>query len=410
MNKHENYLDYICAHVEGILGRNLCIIKNEQLNTFYFKSVDDCSLSEKQQNVILIKEFMHRFKEYMTNDSPLHISYIGNKNLYYDFFNRLSSNLYNSDPYNYLPKPRIIPTVDELLKIGNLFKEGTSEIDYLINQLPKENNGFDIHGKRYTDFVSLLITIPNNHLFEDNHKSTVSGYTDYVNKRIINNEIAAIRSIFNFESDINIKNSIITYLKNRKPFLEKISDKQIEEHLFDWIKNSIHPNYWYEASLEFPNLHNTIKGTNSPHLFEIDNSPIFHFNLNKTIIHQICPSILNDDELKKVVQIITHAINKNKPEKINMVQFYFMTDEIKICFSGKELNKSDVLRIGKLYEQMLYQYRSDNVLKFVPFQQGQTIASHNVQYLDNVSQVLWLELLLEKKTNDTQKIIRKRKI
>lgn len=391
MKNLHTYLEYITFRFENNLKKDSLfgLIKNTKPYHYHLKDIHDCSFSEQQQQLSTVDDFFKDLKSHFVNNTPLHFIYNNNENIYYHFSSSIMRHIVHEDFFDEESFTVIPPTVKELLKVGNLFKEGTIRVDSVFDVIPK---GVDINGQEYQDFILFLMSIPNKHLFDNNQISV----------NVINSEFCAFTNMFKSETNPKIKDAFKVYLENRKEFIEKIDSKSLEESLLIRIKKSFAPKYWSEFIFAFPNLQEQNKGISKDNLIEFDQENIYHLNLNKGALYKFCPSILNEQDLIQIIASVTQAINDNKPQEISMIQFHCMPNDIKIIFSGS-VDSSYLNKVGNLYQLMLDEYNSENIIKFTKDKEEFELALiNNTEYLDKASKKNWLSVMLEP-TNDNKK-------
>jgi hypothetical protein len=335
----------------------------------------------KEQNLDTVEEFLKDFKSYMEGKSPLQFIYKDNVNLYYHFSREIFNKLFYDNAFDPSTNPSEGPTVDQLLKIGQLFKEGTIRADSVFNDMPR---GLDKNGRDYKDFLLFLMTIPNDHLFENNQISV----------NTINHETSHFTNAFKSSTDPKVKDTFKIYLENRKEIIKNINSPSLEKNLFERIKKAVAPKYWSELVFAFPSLVEP-KGVVKDTLVDFDDEKIYHLNLNKGAIYKLCPSLINNQDLMFAFRLIHDSIMDNKPQEISMIHHYEMKSDIKIIFSGKDIDDSYLGKIGELYRKMLDQYNNDEVIKLISEDNSKHVYSCNKEYLDNSAKMLWLDVMLD---------------
>jgi hypothetical protein len=377
-----NYFEYISSKFELLLKHSLFgLAKGERVHSYCLVDLDHCSQSVKEQNLDTIEEFLKDFKSYMEGKSPLQFIYKDNVNLYYHFSREIFNKLFYDNAFDSSTNPSEGPTVDQLLKIGQLFKEGTIRADSVFNDMPR---GLDKNGRDYKDFLLFLMTIPNDHLFENNQISV----------NTINHEISNFANAFKASSEPKVKDTFKIYLENRKEIIKNINSPSLEKNLFERIKKAVAPKYWSELVFAFPSLVEP-KGIVTANLVDFDDEKIYHLNLNKGAIYKLCPSLINNQDLMFAFRLIHDSIMDNKPQEISMIHHYEMKSDIKVIFSGKDIDDSYLGKIGELYRKMLDQYNNDEVIKLISEDNSKHVYSCNKEYLDNSAKMLWLDVMLD---------------
>jgi hypothetical protein len=377
-----NYFEYISSKFELLLKHSLFgLAKGERVHSYCLVDLDHCSQSVKEQNLDTIEEFLKDFKSYMEGKSPLQFIYKDNVNLYYHFSREIFNKLFYDNAFDPSTNPSEGPTVDQLLKIGQLFKEGTIRADSVFNDMPR---GLDKNGRDYKDFLLFLMTIPNDHLFENNQISV----------NTINHETSHFTNAFKSSTDPKVKDTFKIYLENRKEIIKNINSPSLEKNLFERIKKAVAPKYWSELVFSFPSLVEP-KGIVKANLVDFDDEKIYHLNLNKGAIHKLCPSLINNQDLMFAFRLIHDSIMDNKPQEISMIHHYEMKSDIKVIFSGKNIDDSYLGKIGDLYRKMLDQYNNDEVIKLISEDNSKHVYSCNKEYLDNSAKMLWLDVMLD---------------
>jgi hypothetical protein len=411
MTNNRTYFEYITYKFEDLLKNNLYVIaKGPSEHSYELKESNYCSLIDQKRHLTTVDCFMEDLKSYLYNNTPLNFIYKNNVELYRCFSESLFGNIYRNNPF-YKEKfdenstfDRLLevlepskkyanwePTVEQLIKLVSLFKEGTVRIDSFFDELPR---GVDSQGRSYTDFVLFLMTIPNKHLLENNPAII----------RAVGAEISGFTQFFKAETDTKVKDALKIYLTHRVEEFEKINNTILEQSLFNRIKKAIAPKYWSELIFAFPTLRtDNSELIVSENLIEMPLDKIYHLNLNKAAFYKTCPSVLNERELIETFQLITKAIELNKPTEIDMLYHYSMKNDIKIIFSGHNIDESYLGKIGNLYEKMFFEYNSDNVIKFSNDLKKDEILSHNIEYLNKVAEMFWLEALLDNNISDNKK-------
>jgi hypothetical protein len=417
MKNNKTYYEYITYKFEDLLKNSLFVIaKGANEHSYLLKNKDHCSLIDQKKHLSTVKSFMYDLQSYLYNGTALNFVYENNLYLYTSFSQSLFVNLFRNNPFhkeeydessdfnnllevfNQTKKySNWEPTVEQLIKVVSLFKEGTIRVDNLFDELPR---GLDSQGRDYKDFLLFLITIPNTYLLENIEKTI----------RTVNAEISGFTNFFNSETDINVKDALKEYLRNREKAFEQINDnkqiasKALEKSLFNRIKKAIAPNYWSELVFAFPNLRNESKGLiPSENLIEPATDKIYHLNLNKATFYKNCPSVINEQDLLDVIELITKAIDLNKPNEINMFHYHPMNNDIKIIFTGVNIDESYLNKIGNLYKEMIAEYNSNNVIKFSHELKKEEIVLNNTEYLNKAAKMLWLKVLIENDSSDNKK-------
>lgn len=384
-----NYYEYISSKFELLLKHNLfALAKGEQEHTYCLKELDKCSIQERKDNLDNIEEFLKDLDSYMDGRASLQFIYKDNVTLYYYFSREIFNKLFYENPFSNKTQPET-PTVDQLLKIGQLFKEGTVRVDDIFNDIPR---GVDKNGRDYKDFLLFLMTIPNEHLFENNQISV----------NTINHEISNFTNAFKSSIDPKVKDTFKIYLGNRKRIIEKINSPALEQNLFGRIKKAVAPKYWSELVFAFPSLVQP-KGIVKDNLVEIADEKVYHLNLNKGAIYNLCPSLINNQDLMFAFRLIHDSILDTKPQEITMIHHYEMKSDIKVIFSGKNIDDSYLGRIGDLYKKMLDQYNNDEVIKLISEDNSKHVYSCNKEYLDKSAQMLWMDVMLESSVVNNKK-------
>jgi len=394
MKTHHTYLEYISFLFEDKLKDSLfCLIRDEKQYSYHLKDIEKCSIVEKEQHSSVVKAFINDFKSYLTNNTPLNFIYGNNVDIYYHFSQSIFHHIIHEDPFNTLDFSVEKPTVQELLKIGQLFKEGTIRLDTIFDRV---KDAIDVDVEKYKDFLLFMATIPNHHLFLKN----------LIPMNTIKSEVGTFTRVFQNETDSKVKDAFITYLENRKDFIVKIDSKPFEEYLLYRIKKGFAPKYWSEFMFALPNLKEKELEVVKDDLIEFSNEKMYHLNINKGALYKLCPSILNDQELSRVVESITKVIDANKPAEVNMVHYYSMLNDIKIMFSGN-IDESYLHKFSNLYQKMFGEYNSDNVVKFSMDGDDRAIALlNNVKYLNKAAETHWMDVMLEPSSNKKNKKIK----
>lgn len=421
MNKDNSYYLSIANKIEEFIKENNSYSINSTIKpsyctrAYYFDEERDFSYRKKLQHQEDLKTFITDFKDYLFWNSKLEI--LG-KALPRSFVLELSIYIYDSHSHDpiYPPRP-IIPSVEEFTKIIKCFGSHIQSIDLLIHNAPSS-----INGKHINSYLKEVLSLNNKELLSKLH------FDDF--KEVVNDELSILANRFINEKDPEIKDGILNYLSNRESILEKNKDKNFEIDLFKQLKAILHSDYWAEVQDYFPNMRKEKnKPTEFTNAFILNSNPIYYIDLNKDYILGISKSIITDKDFSNMISSITESINLHKPDNIDFITPTPINGQLKVFISSADLTQDMVIKIGKLFESMIMEYNSDNVIQTgnysgnideIEYNSDNVIStgnyrgnideiiSKNQKYLNKVAETYWLELEID--VNPTTNINKKLKI
>ena len=401
MNKNNIYYDHLVNKVEYILynkgyspySLGYCVVKGIDEGSYYIQDLNSSSAKESYNNSENIKSLLKDFKNHLINNRPFKLLYNNEDYLYTNFFNRLSDYLFEVRDNNYSSQNSITrPTIEELTKILKCFEEVIPTVVDLIKGLPKNYSP----GDPFNTFVPIILSIHNKNIFSNKEEKHL--------KKMISDEIDSLTSSFSNETDLEIVKALKGYLSNKYEFISNLNHPNFESGLFDTIQYIIDSKYWAEISECLPSLKlSKNKKVADKDLFEIDHNPIFHFNLNRQEILNVSPSVITDRDFNKMISLVSDIINSNKPDSIDFIQTCEVHEEIKVIILGMNMTQDLSFKIGKLFEKMIGEYNSCNVIKQSHYHEDSEIDKKNKEYLSKAAQVHWLSLELEAPNNNVKR-------
>jgi hypothetical protein len=374
-----------------------CINKNETDNSYRIDCAGQITLNSQKSYLALEKDFVNNLMEHLNNDKPFKLKYSKNEDLLNHFFEKVSSHFYVINDIRHYSQPNnfIIPTIEEFEKLIKCFEPTLTTIKPFVRAIP-------IHRKEdkhpYLDFIDVVMSLHNDNFYLNK--------SDVQIKKIIRDELSSLTSQFYAENEPAIAQGIKSYLSKKTKLLEKINDKNFEIELYEVIKNIIHSDLWSDVALFLPSFSNKNKKIDNQNIFLAPNNQIFHVNLNKEAIFNISSSIIIDKDLEETIKIINLAINKSKPKDIDLIQAINSNGNFKLIMSGLDMDNDKISKLCNLFQDMIYEYNSDNVSKKGSISKDEI--ENNEKYLAVFAETLWLNFELrknnEKQANKTHKL------
>lgn len=426
MTKENKYYEKFVDKVYTILRNRgsdkyplgYCIVQGKEDNTYHIQSLKLSTKEEKSDNLRMMELFINNLREHLLNDKsfkilPKDLSYYTNTEFEYDdFFLSLNSYFFNSAKDNYA-KP-ILPSFHQFEKTLNCFAPILNSISNLFNEarynLDHLDGSFD---KYFYTILSLNNNYP--HLLEVDEEYISSYIDDDISS--LDNNYMDCKSFYEEDDDgelkqkkkINsalIKSGLINYLTKRKPYLLKITDKDENIRILNYIKSIYEPEDWKEISSYIPNLISLEKNNDAnDELLKLSEKPIFQININIPKIIDISNSIITDKDLFNVTSSVALSLNDTKPEGIDYVKALEVNQGIILVMCGEKLNKDYASKICMVFEKMISEYNSDNISKNIHPDEDEIEA--NKKYLDKAAEAYWLEAELDKTNNGLSKKVRK---
>jgi hypothetical protein len=400
MNHNDYYMSLANRIAEFVMHNNSYSINSYLESQTYsriysFKEEKNLSFRNRLQHEENIRHFHSDFKDCLIWNSQFKI--IGHP-LPRPFVLELSTYVYDChsrDP-SYPPKP-IYPNVEEFTKVIKCFEPFISSIDLLIHNAPKS-----LSGKNINSYLKEVLSLNNKDLLLKLH------FDDF--RETVADELSILTNRFSNEKDTEIKEGITNYLSLRESILEKNKDKNFELDIFEQIKVILHSDYWADILDYFPTLRQEKnKPIESKDVFSLNSNPVHYLDLDKEYILGISKTIITDRDFFAMVSIITEAINSHKPDTVEFINSVPINGQIKVFISGVDMNQDMAIKIGHLFESMINEYNSDNVIKTGNYSgnRDETIGK-NQEYLNKLAEIYWLDIELTPASNTN--IIKKSKI
>jgi hypothetical protein len=398
MNKDFTYYRTLADGIENFIKHNSSYILGASLdpqyfsNSYFFKEVRNVSFTQKLALDEVAKAFNKDLKNHLIFDNKLKFE---GRPFPRSFTLELSTYIYDShyrDPG--LPPRPIIPNIEEFTKVIKCFESLTLSLDLFIHNAPKS-----IPGKNINLYLKEVLSLNNFSVISDLNKDSF--------REIINDELEILTNRFSNEKDIEIKDGISNYLKNRESLFKRHNDKDFEVDLFEQIKVILHSDYWDEMVDYLPNIRPQKKiPIESKSVFKLNDNPIQSINLDKEYILGISRTIITDRDFSTMISVINEAINLHKPENIDFITPTLINGNIRIFLSSEDMTQDKANKIGKLFESMIHEYNSENVVKTGNYSGNRDeIVKINQEYLNKAAEVLWLHIEL----SDSSTIENKRK-
>lgn len=369
-------------------AKNLC-------NNYFIKEEKFSSSHRGNDALKVIQNFSNDLKNYLMLDHSFKIT---DNILPRSFILELSIYLYDSHSHDpSLPPKAIIPSIEEFAKVIKVFESVIPTLDLFIHNAPQS-----IAGKNITSYFKEVLSLNNTSCISKLHQE------DFY--EIINDEMEMLTNRFSNEKDHELKEGIKNYLTHKEPILEKYHNKDFEENLFEQIKVILHSDYWSEMVDYLPTMR-VKKHTSAEFkdMFKMNTNPVHYFDLDKDYILGISNSIITDRDFSSMVSTISDAINTNKPNNIDFINPSQINGQFKVFISGIDINEDMVNKVGKIFESMIHEYNSENVIKTGSYKgnRDNTIRK-NQDYLNKASEVYWLNIELgnenEQKNNKKNKL------
>ncbi len=391
---NNDYYEYFVERVREVIEKDkgrlsaFWINKVEgQPNTYCFQKLEGYSSSQAKYGKEILNQFISDFKNYLINDAPFKIVY---KDFFpHSFLMGISEYLYNSYfKDDYLPRKDLNPTVEQFTKALKCFEDVIHTTFVLSLDVPQNM-------KNPNEYIKAIYSLNNQSYYEKLNEE------DF--REIVRGELDQLINNFSYEKDPVIKESLIIYVKNREVILEKFPKLQLM--IFDQIKAIVHPDYWSDLANFLPVL-NKKDSINQMSVFSLNTNPIYAIDLNINHIMSISSTIFTEQDFSKMISLITDSINLHKPTNIDFIETSEKNNKFKIFISGENLEQDKVMKIGNLFEFMIAEYNSDNVIKQSDYHMDDAANNKNKQYLHKAAEKHWLNLELD---NNNQ-VKRKNKI
>lgn len=376
------YYEHVVSSIYSILSNNsspnslrYCVVKDN--GKYLIKNASHSSNKENYAHIIVLQDFEEDLKNHLLSNSTFELKFLNEGTLYRDLFDKLARNLYeysgsdrkindDFDPFEPFNRSYSRPSIEEFKKVINCLSPIIISIYPLIRNTPEQ------------DYIIPVMELHNEKFFD-------SAITKKI-KEIIETDISAFDSISFANEDI-LKDGFNTYLSNKKEQLQKINDKYFEKMLWSKFRKILSHEDWDDIANHLPNLRK--KPEELKNLLNISPRPIYCIDIDIDAILDISLTIIDSQELTKVMKKISESINLFKPEYIDFIQFNASNDCMNITMSGLDLKEESAVKVIKLFEKMIYEYNSNNVIKSSSFE------NENQLYLDKAAETLWLSIELE---------------
>jgi hypothetical protein len=374
-----------------------CIVAGKEPHSYYIQSLMHSTKEEKINNPVLMGMFINDLNEYLINNKPFKLlrkdqKYYETLEYPYDyFFEIFRDHLYDASRKNAV-KP-LNPSLEQFTKILNCFAPIIDSTKDLLKSMSYYDDIFDNH---YNEFAHAILSLPYYQPFDPNYDYYASD---------IHDELFQLYS--DKKNNFLLKDGIINYLKNRKLELQSIKDKDENYQIYDHIKTIIPTEYWEEIALLIPNLGINKKNPQIvENLFNLNDKPIYQINLNHNAILDISKTIVTHKDLFEIIVFLNKFINQHKPNGIDYIMPIHLDDKFFITMVGESLNKDLAYNIGSIFEKMLREYNSDNIIKEIVDDENIDNEEKNADYLNKAAANFWLEIELSnlEKSSSNKKV------
>lgn len=99
-------------------------------------------------------------------------------------------------------------------------------------------------------------------------------------------------------------------------------------------------------------------------IFTINTNPVYCVDISKSVLFNLCPNIVKDDDIFKMMALIKVVLNSTKPAYVyNMVlsRKEDYCDNLQLYLSGKDFNEDLIFKIINVWEKMISTYNSENL-------------------------------------------------
>jgi predicted transcriptional regulator len=371
----------------------MCIVEGQDKHTYTIECEGNPYFNTQKNNLLVQDKFLKDLKECLVNDKPFQLLFNKNEELLSDFFNKIKEYLYiMNDRRHYThPDDFIIPTSTEFENILKCFEPTLTSIDIIVRGIPRY---YAKSNKDYISLIPIVLSLHNASFYSNKNTSQL--------KKIIKNELDTLTVLFAAEEEPLIAEGIKQYLKKKKSLLIKINDNDFENSLYEIVQSVVHSDFWADIASNLPSFSKKKKLAIDTNIFANEGHPIFHINLNKENIFNISPAIISEKDFEKMLKETVTAIGETKPGSIEFVQVIKTSNDVKLIVAGKDMNNELLLKIGRLFESMIYEYNSTNVSKKNDDDETDEEKKNNSEYLRKAAEVLWLNIELGQ-TNSKQK-------
>jgi hypothetical protein len=373
---HEILLDSDNKHSKN---SRYCVVAGAENNSYYIKSSADATNDENKSHRVTLREFTKDFQNHLLENGSFKILFQDKKPLYNKFFSDLRNKLYeytteeegNEDDFDPFESSYSKPSIEEFERVIKCLEPLIFSIKHIAKSLP----GYD--------YAPTLMNLHNEAAFKNkSHKEA---------KEIIEADILALSGNFQYPQGINVKNGFNAYLTNKKYLLEQINDKYFEKVLWSFMRGSLQSQYWNDIADNLPNLR--INSSQSDSVLTLSNKPIYCIDIDVDAIIDMSPTILNYHELSKVMDTVHKSVIMHKPESVDSIQFNSSNGKMNIITIGEGLTPDLAIKVAHIYEKMVHEYNSENVLK--EMKQSDEVDEKNQNYLNKVAETLWMSMELE---------------
>jgi hypothetical protein len=337
-------------------------------------------LSTQRQVKEIEQRFIDDLKEYLINDKPFKIEYSRDDYMLNDFFERFANYFYQINDMKHYSHPSkyIIPTVDEFEKFIKCFEPTLTSIAPILCGIHK-NIQYDI-----SPYVPIVMSLHNEEFFSTKNNLQLKG--------LIKSELEALSLNFFGEDNLDIVKGVKNYLVKKEALLEKISDDNFENDIYQIIQEIVHSNFWSEVALCLPSLKKKKSSVIDRNIFSNEQNPLFYIHLHKKNIFDISSSVFTEKDFNNMVNSVVSALDETRPDNIDYIQSVHIRDSLSIVFSSSENKNNDMSSdIAKLFEVMISEYNSTNANKN---------DDENIDYLVKAAKIHWFSLELSKSANN----------
>lgn len=374
--------------------KRYCIIEGQDKHTYTIECEGNATYNVQQKNSSVQKEFLNDLKECLINDKPFQLKFNPNEELLSDFFEKIHDHIYvmNDKRHYSHPDDFIVPTVDEFENILKCFEPTLTSIDIIVRGMPRS---YDKYNKDYMSFIPIVLSLHNEDFYNNKRSLQL--------KHIIKKELESLTVKFSDETNPLIAQGIQKYLGKKKNLLTTINDKSFENTLYEIIQSLVHSDFWAETASYLPSFPKKKKLGIDTHIFGSEGNPIFHLTLNREKLQSISEATITDKDLEKMLKEIIVTIENTKPKNIDFIQLIKTSEHLKLITAGQDMNNDLLLKVGKLFESMIYEYNSPNVSKRKSEDESDYDKKINSEYLTKAAQVLWMNIELDNSSLNTNK-------
>lgn len=406
---YENFIDAVYKIIKNKVkykyDLGYCIVQGTKPHTYQLQSLKLSTTEEKKNNPQMMEIFINDLREHLFNNKPFKIlpkeaSYYINSGFDYDeLFSNLIRSFFNAARDK--STKEVIPSFKQFEKTLNCFSPILNSISNLFDEVYHHN---EYIGDDFDKYFYTILSL------ENNYQYYLGAEEEYIGSNI-DDEIKNLADHYLYlkedyeEEDYDehgnlipgkvlmsklIKPGLINYFTKRKDYLLKITNQDENIDILQKIKYILDPKDWKEISLYLPNL---ISHDNSEdvgkNLIEINNKPIFQFNVNIRNCLNNSPTIVTNKDLYETTTLIANSLNDTKPEGIDYVEALHLKQGIILILSGDKLNQDYASNICNIFEKMVSEYNSDNINKIL--NKNDEDIEGNKKYLDKAAETYWLE-------------------